>query len=79
MARMFLGGMTGKLDYYGVPVLKAAPGRLAGHPGVLLATLLILETIWWLVFHRSYTVHVRTKGQLALKINVRLPDEVAGP
>jgi carboxymethylenebutenolidase len=34
MARMFLGGMTGNLDYYGVPALKAALGRLAGHPGV---------------------------------------------
>lgn len=43
----------------------------------LLAGLLISETIWWLVFHRNYTVHVRTKGQPALKINVRLPDEVA--
>jgi carboxymethylenebutenolidase len=34
MARMFLGGMTGNLDYYGVPALKAALGRLAGHPEV---------------------------------------------
>lgn len=34
MARMFLGGMTGNLDYYGVPALKAALGRLASHPGV---------------------------------------------
>ena len=31
MARMFLGGVTGNLDYYGVPALKAALGRLAGH------------------------------------------------
>ena len=34
MARMFLGGVTGNLDYYGVPALKAALGRLAGHPRV---------------------------------------------
>jgi carboxymethylenebutenolidase len=34
MARMFAGGMTGNLDYYGVPALKAALGRLADHPGV---------------------------------------------
>jgi carboxymethylenebutenolidase len=34
MARMFLGGMTGKLDYYGVPALKVALGKLAGHPEV---------------------------------------------
>lgn len=43
----------------------------------LLVSLLISEAIWWLVFHRNYTVHVRAKGQPALKINVRLPDEVA--
>jgi hypothetical protein len=35
------------------------------------------EAIWWLIFHRSYTVHVRTNGQLPLEISVRLPDEVA--
>ena len=34
MARMFFGGMTGNLDYYGVPALKGALGRLAGHPEV---------------------------------------------
>lgn len=34
MARMFAGGVTGNLDYYGVPALKTALGRLAGHPGV---------------------------------------------
>ena len=34
MARMFLGAMTANLGYYGVPALKAALGRLAGHPGV---------------------------------------------
>lgn len=34
MARMFLGGMAGNLEYYGVPALKAALRRLAGHPGV---------------------------------------------
>ena len=27
MARMFVGGMAGNLDYYGVPALKAALGR----------------------------------------------------
>ena len=34
MARMFIGGMAGNLNYYGVPALKAALGRVAGHPGV---------------------------------------------
>ena len=34
MARMFAGGMAGNLDYYGVSALKAALGRLVGHPGV---------------------------------------------
>ena len=34
MARMFIGGMAGNLNYYGVPALKAALGRLAGHPEV---------------------------------------------
>ena len=34
MARMFTGGMAGNLSYYGVPALKAALGRVAGHPGV---------------------------------------------
>ena len=28
---MFTGAMAGNLDHYGVPVLKAALGRLAGH------------------------------------------------
>jgi len=34
MARMFVGGMAGNLDYYGVPALKAALGDLAGHAEV---------------------------------------------
>ena len=34
MARMFIGGMAGNLNYYGVPALKAALGRMAGHPEV---------------------------------------------
>jgi carboxymethylenebutenolidase len=34
MARMFVGGMAGNLDYYGVPALKTALGRLASHPDV---------------------------------------------
>jgi carboxymethylenebutenolidase len=34
MARMFIGGMIGKLDYFGVPALKAALGRLADRPEV---------------------------------------------
>src|SRR5215470_13709797 len=34
MARMFAGTMAGNLDYYGVPALKAAVGRLASHPQV---------------------------------------------
>ena len=32
MARMFIGGMAGNLDYFGVPALKAALGRLADTP-----------------------------------------------
>jgi carboxymethylenebutenolidase len=34
MARMFIGGMAGNLDYFGVPALRAAMGRLADHPEV---------------------------------------------
>jgi carboxymethylenebutenolidase len=34
MARMFIGGMAGNLDYFGVPALRAALGRLADHPEV---------------------------------------------
>lgn len=34
MARMFAGAMAGNLDHYGVPALKDALGRLAGHPEV---------------------------------------------
>ncbi|WP_329478698.1 dienelactone hydrolase family protein [Kribbella sp. NBC_01484] len=34
MARMLVGGLAGNLDYYGVPGLKDALGRLAGHPDV---------------------------------------------
>jgi carboxymethylenebutenolidase len=34
MARMFVGGMVGDLDYYGVPALRAALGHLAGRPEV---------------------------------------------
>ena len=34
MARMFIGGMVGNLDYFGVPALKAALGRLANRPEV---------------------------------------------
>jgi carboxymethylenebutenolidase len=34
MARMFIGGMAGNLDYFGVPALKVALGRLADRPEV---------------------------------------------
>ena len=34
MARMFMGGMSGNLDYYGVPALKDALGQLASRPEV---------------------------------------------
>jgi hypothetical protein len=44
---------------------------------VLVACLLITEAIWWFVFHRGYTVHVRTNGHPPVKISVRLPNEVA--
>jgi carboxymethylenebutenolidase len=34
MARMLAGAMTGNLDHYGVPALRAALGQLAQHPEV---------------------------------------------
>jgi carboxymethylenebutenolidase len=34
MARILLGTMTGNLDYYGIPALKAAVGQLAERPDV---------------------------------------------
>jgi carboxymethylenebutenolidase len=34
MARMFVGGLAGNLDHYGVPALKSALGALADHPDV---------------------------------------------
>jgi carboxymethylenebutenolidase len=34
MARMFVGAMAGNLDYFGVPALKAALGRLADYPEI---------------------------------------------
>jgi hypothetical protein len=34
MARMFVGGLAGNLDYYGVPALKAALVQLASRPEV---------------------------------------------
>lgn len=34
MARMFVGGLAGNLEYFGVPALKTALGRLAGRPEV---------------------------------------------
>lgn len=34
MARMFVGGIAGNLDHFGVPALKAALGRLADRPEV---------------------------------------------
>jgi len=43
----------------------------------LIVSALISEAIWWLVFHRTYTVHVRTNDRPKVKISVRLPDEVA--
>lgn len=58
------------------PYASAGPG--SGPAAVLLlACLLITEAIWWFVFHRGYSVHVRTKGQSPVKLSVRLPDEVA--
>jgi hypothetical protein len=48
-----------------------------GGGALLAACLLITEAIWWLVFRRAYTVHVRTNGHPPIKISVRLPSEVA--
>ena len=42
-----------------------------------LLRLLITEAIWWLVFRRSYTVHVRTNDHPPIKIHIRLPSEIA--
>jgi hypothetical protein len=42
-----------------------------------LPRLLITKAIWWLVFRRSYTVHVRTNDHPPIKIHVRLPSEIA--
>ena len=53
-----------------VPTGGGAGGAL------LLAYLLIAMAIWWVVFRRSYTVHVRTNGYPP-KIHVRLPNELA--
>jgi hypothetical protein len=45
--------------------------------GVLgLAAMLISLAIWWLVFRRAYTVHVRTNDRPPVKVHVRLPSEV---
>ncbi len=48
-----------------------------GGGALVLACILITLAIWWLVFHRTYTVHVRTNDQPPLKIHVRLPSEIA--
>lgn len=42
-----------------------------------LLRLLIAEAIWWLLFRRSYTVHVRTNDHPPIKVHVRLPSEKA--
>jgi hypothetical protein len=42
-----------------------------------LPRLLIVEAIWWLVYRRSYTVHVRTNDHPPVKVHVRLPSEKA--
>ncbi|HEX7160727.1 MAG TPA: hypothetical protein VF223_05755 [Trebonia sp.] len=48
-----------------------------GGGALIMACLLISEAIWWLVFRRTYTVHVRTNDHPPVKIHVRLPSEVA--
>ncbi len=45
--------------------------------GFALVALLITELIWWLVFRRSYTIHVRTNGRPPIKIHRRMPSEIA--
>jgi len=45
--------------------------------GVLAAFILVALAIWWLVFRRAYTVHVRTYGSSPARISIRLPDQVA--
>lgn len=61
---------------------RSSAGSWAG--GVVAALLLIStlmsETVWWLVFHRTYTIHVTTYGNSPVKlarISVRLPEKTA--
>lgn len=65
------------LRWWKKPVPASGGGGSGWVSVPLLISLLISEAIWWLVFHRNYTVHVRTNGQPPLRISVRLPDEVA--
>ena len=46
MARMLVGGLAGNLDYYGVPALKAALGRLASRPEVDAARIGAIGFAW---------------------------------
>lgn len=48
-----------------------------GGGGLILVCMLISEAIWWLVFRRTYTVHVRTNDRPRLKVHVRLPSKEA--
>jgi hypothetical protein len=56
---------------HGTLVPTGAPGG-----AVVAAYLLITLAIWWVVFRRSYTVHVHINGG-AEKVHVRLPSELA--
>lgn len=73
------GGSTAaiRIDMSGFGWLPDGPVVSSdGGGGALIAVpLLITWAVWWLGFHRSYTVHVRVTGHLP-KVKVRFPDEV---
>jgi hypothetical protein len=73
------GGSTAVItvDQSGLWAPRGAVVPTGGGGGaLLLAYLLIALAIWWVVFRRSYTVHVRTNGYPP-KVHARLPNELA--
>jgi hypothetical protein len=58
------------------------PGMATGGTGgapimALLVAVLVSLAVWRWVFHRAYTVYLRTNDMPPVKINVRLPDQEA--
>lgn len=57
---------------------RTHPAPSTGGGGALVAAAMLISlAIWWLVFRRTYTVHVRTNDHPSVKIHVRFPTEVA--